>query len=190
VAQKKPKPPTTQVDRREDILNRLILQNDENAVPEFRKLLGQEPELADIGGNLAQIAEDTLVKGLARGQLCLREMLMAKLMTMRTELAGPQPKPIERLLVERVVACWLQVYHADAMAAQAETRTFAQGDYQQRQQDRAHRRFLSAVKTLATVRRLALPTLVAVSVTGTVETKEAKPALESRPWRLPAGTNN
>jgi len=38
---------------------------------------------------------------------------------MRTELAGPRPSPIERLLVQRVVACWLQVYHADAMAAQA-----------------------------------------------------------------------
>jgi hypothetical protein len=68
--------------------------------------------------------------------------------------------------------------------------TFAQSNYNQRRQDRAHRRFLSAVKTLATVRRLAFPTLAAVNVTGTVETREAKPALESRPWRLPVRTSN
>jgi hypothetical protein len=180
----------TEADRREDILHRMILKNDNNAVPEFQELLGQRPDLADIGGNMAQVAEETLVKGIAAERLWIREMLVAKLKTMRTELAGPQPSPIEKLLAERVVACWLQIYHADAMDAESGSITFAQADYIHRRQDRAHRRFLSAVKTLATVRRLALPTLVAVSVTGTVETKEAKPAPMSRPWRLPAGTNN
>jgi hypothetical protein len=32
-----------------------------------------------------------------------------------------------------------------------------QGDYHQRRMDRAHRRYLSAIKTLATVRKLAVP---------------------------------
>ena len=37
--------------------------------------------------------------------------------------------------------------------------SFAQADYHLRRQDRAHLRFLSAMKTLATVRKLDLPVL-------------------------------
>jgi hypothetical protein len=73
------------------------------------------------------------------------------------------------------------------VAADVTNGTWAEFDYYQRRQDRAHRRFLSAVKTLATVRRLALPTLVAVSVTGRVA-REVEPALESRPLRLSASS--
>jgi len=69
------------------------------------------------------------------------------------------------------------------VAADATNGTWVEFDYNQRRQDRAHRRFLSAIRTLATVRRLALPTLVAVNVTGMVA-REAEPALESRPLRL------
>jgi len=180
----------TEADRRQDILNRMILKNDKTAVPEFRKLLRQVPNIADSGGNLAKIAEETLVKGIAGDQLWMHEMLLAKLKTMRTELAGPQPSPIERLLVERVVACWLQVYDADAIAAQPESVTFVQGDYNQRRQDRAHRRYLSAIRTLAMVRKLALPIRVDLNVAGSIETKEAQPAPGCRPWRLPVGANN
>lgn len=179
----------TETDRREEIVRR-VTKNDENAVPEFRELLKQVPTLIDIVGSLAEIAERTLVKAITGGQLFFSETLTAKLDAMRAELAGPQPSPIERLLVERVVACWLQVYHADAQAAEFTEGTFTEGNYMQRRQNRAHRRFLSAVKTLATVRRLAVPTLVAVNLTGTVETKETKPPATSRPWRLPVGMNN
>jgi len=40
-----------------------------------------------------------------------------------------------------------------------EDRTIVQGDYQQRRMDRAHKRYLSAIKALALVRKLALPVL-------------------------------
>ena len=66
----------------------------------------------------------------------------------------------ERLLVDRVVACWLQVHYADAVYAQGmKDLTFNQGDYYQRRQDRAHRRYLSAIRSLAQVRRLLSPSI-------------------------------
>ena len=37
---------------------------------------------------------------------------------MRQELAGENPTALEKLLVERILACWLGVEHADAMLAQ------------------------------------------------------------------------
>jgi len=42
VAQKKPKPPMTEADRREDVLVRLST-NDKSAVPEFRAILEEAP---------------------------------------------------------------------------------------------------------------------------------------------------
>jgi hypothetical protein len=141
-----------------------------------QELLKRFPNIVEVGGNAAELAERSLLDAMAGTDFFSRGLYRTKLAALRAELAGPQPSRLERLLVERVVACWLQVYHADAIAAQAGSITLAEGDYNQRRQDRAHRRLMSAVKTLATVRRLALPTLVAVSVTGTLETKEAEPA--------------
>src|SRR5262249_37446886 len=84
-----------------------------------------------------------------------------KLDLLRAELAGPNPSPVERLLVERVVACWLQVQDADVRYAQAQNdRPSRQhSDFLQRRMDRAHRRYLSALRTLALVRKLAVPVL-------------------------------
>jgi hypothetical protein len=73
-------------------------------------------------------------------------------------LAGPEPSVLERLLVDRVVACWIQIEYADLAYAQlATTLTSGHRDYLQRRQDRAHRRYLSAIRTLAQVRRLVEP---------------------------------
>jgi hypothetical protein len=33
----------------------------------------------------------------------------------KAELAGPRPAPLERLLAERVVACWLHLHHLEAI---------------------------------------------------------------------------
>jgi hypothetical protein len=77
-----------------------------------------------------------------------------------SELAGPTPSPFERLLVERVVACKLQVTCADIRWAEAgPDMTLTQGEYHDRCRDRAHKRFLSAIRTLALVRKLATPVL-------------------------------
>ena len=103
---------------------------DETALAEVRKLLRSRPDMISaLCGDLAEQAEKALLDQLTGKQPIFCEVIAAKLDAMRTELAGPKPSSIERLLVERVVACWLQVYHADAIAAQYEDRTFAHGDY-------------------------------------------------------------
>src|SRR5262245_53031389 len=87
--------------------------------------------------------------------------MLRKLELLRAELAGPSPSPVERLLVERAVACWLQVQDADVRYAQAQPGgpSTAHNEFLQRRMDRAHRRYLSALRTLALVRKLAVPVL-------------------------------
>src|SRR5262249_12071994 len=71
--------------------------------------------------------------------------------------AGPAASPLERLLAARVVACWLQVSYFDALVTQARDANPARAKLLLQQQDSAHRRQLSAARTLATVRKLLVP---------------------------------
>jgi hypothetical protein len=137
---------------------------DASTLPALRKML-ETPGCVDfLGGNLARQAERSLVEVATGQNLVFKEALLRKLELLRAELAGPDPSPLERLLVERVVACWLQVQDADFRYAQAKNASAEWGKYYQQRMDRAHRRYLSAIKTLALVRKLALPVLLRVNV--------------------------
>ncbi len=133
---------------------------DESTLPVLRELL-KNPQVVDaFGGNLAIQAEHALIRAAGGKDLAFKEALTRKQALLRAEIAGTNPTPVERLLVERVVACWLQVQDADVRYAQNQSDcTFAQGEYYQRRQDRAHKRYLAAIRTLALVRKLALPVL-------------------------------
>jgi hypothetical protein len=147
---------------RTDDLRQLLKRaqgGDSSTLPAIRKMM-QDPFTADLFGNLAQQAELSFIRNAAGEDLAFREALTRKMQLLREELAGPHPTPVERLLVERVVACWLQVQDADVRYAQAQKEcTFKQGEYYQLRMDRAHKRYLSALKTLALVRKLAVPVL-------------------------------
>ena len=96
-----------------------VRDGDESTLPVVRKLL-QDPHAADqLGGNLAEQAEQSLIRAAAGKDVLFREALSRKLELMRADLSGPSPTPLERLLVERVVACWLQVQDADVRLRRA-----------------------------------------------------------------------
>jgi hypothetical protein len=134
-------------------------RGDEKTLPVLRELLNRG-HLVEAYGNLALQAEMSFVQNAAGKNLAFREALLRKMELLRAELAGPSPTALERLLVERVVACWLQVQDADVRYAQcSSTLTLDQAKYYQLRMDRAHKRYLSAIKTLALIRKLALPVL-------------------------------
>ncbi|MDA1052704.1 MAG: hypothetical protein O3C40_19795 [Planctomycetota bacterium] len=134
---------------------------DEDAMPALREILDRVPSIREVlGADLDRTVEYSISKSLGgEDNLAFREAIKRKLAALREELEGPTPSPTERLLVDRVVACWFQVQEADLRYAQAGDCSLAQADYHLRRQDRAHRRFLTGMKTLATVRKLGLPVL-------------------------------
>jgi hypothetical protein len=134
-------------------------RGDAATLPALRELFRDAQAVELLGGSLARRAEDSLIRKACGDDLVSREALSRKLELLRAELAGLDPTPVERLLVERVVACWLQVYDADARYAQAKDLSPEWCEYHQRRMDGAHKRYLSAVKTLAVVRKLAVPVL-------------------------------
>jgi hypothetical protein len=134
-------------------------QGDKTALPALRELL-KEPAAVDLlGGDLAKQAQLTLIDRFSGKNLLLKESLTRKLELMRHELAGPTPTALERLLVERIVACWLHLYHLEQLYAQKDSMGLEVGSYYQRSMTSAQKRYLAAIKTLALVRKLALPAL-------------------------------
>ena len=124
-------------------------RGDTSTLPVLRRWLEEAEGVEVLGGNLAREAEREFVHSIAGEDLAVWEALTRKLELLRAELAGPAPTPVERLLVERVVACWLQVQDADLRYARAAGLSGQRLDDYQRRMDRAHRRYLSAIKTLA-----------------------------------------
>jgi hypothetical protein len=138
-------------------------QGDAAVLPRLRELLAQFPLLAETYGDLAMHAQTAWAALAAGTDLYLKESLLHQAATMRQELAGPSPGPVERLLAERVVACWLQLHYFDAVEAQALATggTPRLAAYRARRQALANRNYLAALAALTTLRRL-LPAVVAI----------------------------
>jgi hypothetical protein len=161
-----------------DVIGR-AQQGDAAVLPRLRELLAQFPLLAETYGNLAVHAEKAWAALAAGTDLHLSECLLHQAATMRQELAGPSPGPVERLLAERVVACWLQLHYFDAVEAQALAAggTPRLAAHRARRQAVAHRNYLTALAALTTLRRL-LPATATVPA-----------AIPATPTPTPAAAN-
>jgi hypothetical protein len=87
-----------------------------------------------------------------------REAFRRQAQKRREELAGPDPSPIERTLAARAVICAFDLSYCDICVLKAyileERATAALYD---RRRHRAQKRYVSALKALETVRRVAAP---------------------------------
>jgi len=132
---------------------------DASCLPEIRALLADDKEFREDLGSPVEWLWQTFMKKLAGKHLLIQEAAKQKLDELRSELEGPNPTPIERLLAQRACLCWFIVHWHETAYFGNDGMTLQQADYYQRRIDRAHARFLSAVRTLAQIRKLALPTL-------------------------------
>jgi hypothetical protein len=133
-----------------------VRDGDEGAVPRLREILREAPQLARRFMDPAVQTQRSMIETYAGGDgLVVRETLPHTLEALRVELGGESPYSLERLLVERIVATWLQLHYFETLYAQnMDEMTIPQGEFHQKRIDRAHRRHLSAVKTLAQIRKM------------------------------------
>ena len=127
------------------------------AVPEIRRILEESPELAWRYMTLAKLSERLFIAKMSRDKdLAAKELMEHQLAAMREEIAGANPSPLERLLAERIVATWLQIQLFEGLYASGMymSMTIAKSSYYQRRIDQTHRRHLSAIRTLAQIRKL------------------------------------
>lgn len=170
---------------------------DKAALSEVRRRLDDAPALIRLWQSVAEHAEAVLLETNFGKTPVTKEVRRREAAALREELAGPNPSPLERILVDRVVICWLQVALADVHSETV--RGMVNNDATNhnlqrsealftRRQDAAHRRLLSAIRTLATVRRLALPVLQVNIGQNQINTTAAVGSLATpAPKALPSG---
>jgi hypothetical protein len=156
-------------------------RGDATALPALREFF-EQPEMVEQVGNLAKLAQDNLIARFTGTNLLVKEGVNRKMQVMRSELSGPTPTPLDRVLVERIVTCWLHLHHLEMTYAGKENMSLELGAYYQRSLSSAQKRYLAAIKTLALVRKLAVPVLQVniarkqVNVAGSCVTAESERA--------------
>jgi hypothetical protein len=129
-------------------------RGNEAVLPQLREMLDTEPGLWRHFGDLAFHARRCWIDLIADADLALKESISRRVEELGRELSGVRPSAMEKLLVERILASWLQLEHAEIAAAQAKTPSVAVAGFVQKRLDRAHHRFLTSLGALATLRRL------------------------------------
>jgi hypothetical protein len=153
-------------------------QGDMTVLPLLREALEADPSLWQEYGDLAAQAQEAWLQLLSGTDYLLAESVRLKLGALRQELGAEGASPLEKLLVERIVACWLQTHYADALYAQAkgpQSTTSVRQELMKRQES-SQRRYLAAIKQLALVRKLLKPALSPLQLAlGTVSEERAVP---------------
>lgn len=129
-------------------------QGDEAAWAELAKRLPSDwwEHFPSLGQQTAQ----TWLNMAAGKDLVMRESLEAQWRALIEGLGQTTDSSVEKLLVERVAACWIQTHYADALYASFHDKEapLAVLKAAEQRMDRAQRRYLAALRQLSTLRRL------------------------------------
>jgi hypothetical protein len=133
-------------------------RGDESALPQVREALQDRETVADYG-DLARHAQVALLAQLAGQDLGTQMAVASEMEYIRHDLAGRDPTPLEALLVDRVLTCWLHVHLLERRHGDGSGLGRAEAGHYQRSLSRAHTRYVISLKALAVVQRLAVPVL-------------------------------
>ena len=134
---------------------------DESVLPQVRALLSNPRVLELLGGDRVKETEDALIRSFRPDDLLFGEVVRTATGRLRGELSGGDCSAMERILVDRTVLCWLQLHLIELAYARRSNPPAAEALLFEKKLSAANKRFLASVRTLATVRRLAVPVLIA-----------------------------
>jgi hypothetical protein len=164
-------------------------RGDRTVLPELKRAFDEHPELAAQLGDLVWHAQESLLTLVAGSCLTVREAIARQAAALRQRLAATATSELEKLLIDRVVLSWLEVYHSDIDLAQRLLKSSGAepaAQAAQRRLDRAHARYLSALKALATTHKLLRPTLSPLELAAKFVPEAQAGAAGLRPMADPA----
>ena len=133
-------------------LNAALVKAQEGDPTELNRLYDELPGAAQEFGKAILEAEEGILK--LWGSLGKAPALY--LDELRENLGYDVSGGLERLLIDRIVVCWLRVQQAEHLqtARDSEGSSFAASRYYDRRLEMANKTFLRACKTLAQIRKL------------------------------------
>lgn len=145
---------------------------DQEAIRQLRQTLDANQQLWKEGSNLGRLVEEKLIQRVAGRSVLVAESTKRAVAEMQRELAGENPPLIVALAAQRVTASWLNLQMLELEEGNGPAdRSSPEGRWRLRHLDQAHRRFLSALRMLATLRGRPLAELLT-----DVRTSRSEPA--------------
>jgi hypothetical protein len=129
-------------------------RGDPTALPRLREILDQHPEVWQHMGNLSALAEQSWFAVLAADNPLGIESLKRTVAVMKADLTGDRPTRLERMLVDQVIATWLEFTYLQATSAGSDQESLAQSRMRLKRLESAQKRHGMAVNLLTTVRSL------------------------------------
>jgi len=149
------KAPTKKLDR---LMRKTTTKNpDPDDVAKLRKALREEPGTWRAAGDMLDHAQDQVIQSMAGGYAVIEESALRGKEELRKELSEPTDGPLEQLMIQEVILCWLHHSHTVRRMQSVTmegTHTSEEGTYWEKRVAASQRRYIRAMKSLARVRKL------------------------------------
>jgi hypothetical protein len=139
-----------------EILRRAA-EGDTTVMPDIQAMLAGPRRAAWLKcvGDPSEGLRSMLIASIAGNDVFQREAMEEHTTELEKDLTPPEATALERILVRRVVVCWLAVHQAERMEVRnLDKNTPPFLEILQRRIERAHGRLLSSLKALGTAQRL------------------------------------
>jgi hypothetical protein len=167
-------------------------RGDAASLKTLRRVLDEHPEIWQKVGDLSAQVEGTWIRMATGGHALAAESIRREADRLRCELRGASAPPIEKLLVDQIIACWIQLKHAEVIAGAGGESSLMQERFHDQRLERAQRRYFGALKMLTQIRRVPLSALEPVSsqadpsptageASGGVESRNPSTAIQEEP---------
>lgn len=134
-------------------------QGDQAARQELCEALKQ-PGIADrFGGDHHRLTQRLLIKKIHPKDRVARKCLTGEVRRTRRDITGPDTTPLERLLIEVVLTSSLYLTYVKITSLKQKARSPKLDKFYDSRIAAAQRSHLTAIKTLAQVRKMAVPAL-------------------------------
>jgi hypothetical protein len=124
-------------------------------VQTLRAMLDQQPDLWRVAGDLSRAAALDIVNQLRAGPV-VSESLKRGWGALQDELGYASASPLERLMIEQIALCWLDLHIVQLEYTRAQTQPMptSDADHWDRRLSAAQQRYLRACDALARIRKL------------------------------------
>lgn len=127
---------------------------DQHALAKLREFLDQNPQVWQHIGDLSRAAEKAWITVIANGNTLAAEAIRRQLAELKSELMEDSSTVVERMLVDTVVATWLELHYLRSVDADTRNRSVTQGSLLLKRLESAQRRHANALKQLTQIRKL------------------------------------
>lgn len=128
-------------------------QGDLDAAEELQRIVRNREEIWGPYADLNRHVEMTLIDMMSGGEVVLRESLRAKVDDLKNSILGGADNPVDALLVDQIMISWLELRYTQMATLQSQSDDGDTGFWESRY-DRAHSRYLAAVRELVDIREI------------------------------------